>query len=351
MYVNIKKRYPGNRYEYLITVAYKIKESVRENQDRKLDLFTLFKKGNQIIAEKQSNPSLVGPLFSSINMPSQWFWSKKSVRILENNTHMSIDHLTNIISYIAPLPFNAYMHGIFDTTDSKNSPTQNKTYRICTLGDCRLYRESSNDDNEKIEINTNPYASYYLFKLPPGKRLEFTAETEFSIPYVYKNEYDIDAQMEIKEIILFDVIDHTQLKCNPEQKFIYTDLDIDKKSVTNTFVKSSSTCAKFRRNHILPVLPTYEQMPHIYKCMNISRNDYITYHERIKQEDENRLVDPNTHISVTFSIIGSSTYTIKFLNDALTNLRRNIAQFDFKDKQFVSDVTNELIQKLESFKH
>lgn len=339
---SVNKRYPGNRYEYLISVSYEITTPL-DDQQRKLDLFALFKKGNQIIAEKQNNQSLVGPLFSPMNIPYQWFWSKKSVNIIENNTHMSKDHLMNIISYITPFPFNAYMYAEFDTSNDK-------VYRICTLGECKIYRESSDDSSKRHLIQNNPYSSYYLFKLPPGKRLVFSVENEFSTPYNYKNEYDVDAQLEIKEIILFDVVDKTQKKCNPEQTFLYTNLEIDKKSISNTFTKSSNTCAKFRRPHILPSLPSYEEAPHIYEHMNISKKEYELYHERIIKEDTLGDNESNS-IVVSFSIIGSSVYTIKFLNDALINLRRNLSHFNFNDKQFISEVINILVDKLTTFKH
>lgn len=345
MYVKLTKRYPGNRYEYLLSVSYPIeKASPRINQDRKLDIFALFKKGNQAIADKNNNQSLVGPLFCQLNMPSQWFWSKKSARIIENNTHMSDDHIINLLSYITPLPFAAHLYAEFDTRD-------NHTYKICTLGDCKLYRETQEESSAKQLLSVNPYASYYLFKLPPGKRLVFSINTEFSTPYIYKNEYDLDAQNEIKEIILFDVVDRTLLSWNPEQTFLYTNTDIDKRSVTNTFTKMSNTCAKFRRPHILPLLPSYEQAPHIYTYMQISRDTYDRYHARVRDEDELAIADHDKHITVAFSLIGSSTYTIKFMHDAFLNLRRNLAHFTFRDKQFISDVINEIINKLATFKH
>lgn len=347
MHVHFQKRYPGNRYEYFVSIAYKISpNSPRLDQERKLDIFKLFKKGNQIIAEKNSNPELVGPLFSPINLPNQWFWSKKSIRIIENNTHMSNDHIINFISYIAPLPFNAYMYAEFDTTNEK-------TYKICTLGECKLYREhsTSSGENKKVLIDNNPYNTYYLFKLPPGKKLVFTAETEFSIPYVYKDEYDIDAQLEVKEVILFDVIDKTMLKCNPDQKFIYTDLEIERKNVTNNFQKTSNTCAKFRRPHILPILPSIKDDPLIYKLMNISEDTYNLYHDRIKYENDMFHQSPDTHITVTFSVIGSSVYTVKFLHDALVNLRRNLTQFTFNDKTFIAELITNIIERLDKFNH
>lgn len=342
MEVYISKRYPGNRYEYLVSVVYEI-TSPRINQQRKLDIFKLFKKGNQMIADKNNNQSLVGPLFSQMNIPSQWFWSKNSISISENNTHMSNDHITNIISYIAPFPFNARLYAEFDTQHEK-------AYKICTLGDCKIFRESSDDSNKKQLIDKNPYASYYLFKLPPGKRLVFSAETEFSTPYVSKSEYDIDAQLEIKEIILFDVVDTTQQLCNPEQTYIYSNLEIERKSVTNIFTKSSNTCVKFRRPHVLPILPSINDAPHIYEYMQITKDNYNNYYKRIQTEDllNHDIADKN--ISVTFSIIGSSIYTTKFLHDALSNLRRNIAHYSniFNDIEFIRDVISQLIKKLEN---
>lgn len=338
--LEIIKRYPGNRYEYLIHVSYPISNSIKSNTDKKLDIFSLFKKGNHIIAEKTNRPSLVGPLFCSLNMPNQWFWSKKSINITENTTHMSNDHLMNIISYISPFPFNVYLYADFNTTN-------NKSYQICTLNDCKLYREI---DGQKKLLDTNPYSSYYLFKLPPGKRLVFSCETEFAIPYIFKNEYDIDAQMEIKDVILFDVIDKTMLKINPEQKYIYTNLEINKKSVQNTFLKSSNTCAKFRRPHIMPILPSYTDDKKIYEAINITKEKYDNYHSRIKHEDSMDFIDHDKYITVSFSIIGSSIYTIRYLHDALLNLRRNFSQFTFNDKQFISDIITLFIEKLESFK-
>jgi hypothetical protein len=356
MKVFFEKRYPDNRYEYTITIAFK-SENLKINQDRKLDIFALFKKGNPIIAEKNNNKEMVGPLFCPMNMPSQWFWSKKATKIIENNTHMSNDHITNIISYITPFPFNAYLYCDIDTSTDK-------TFRIVKLGDCHIYRDSSSIssneksssvDTQKKTILDNPYNNYYLFKLPPGKKIVFSSETEFNKPYIFKNEYDTDAQMEIKEIILFDIVDKSMRIYNPDQKFLYTDLEINKKSVTNTFTKMTNTCEKFRRAHIRPILPEYDGDVYkkLYKIAGINKEMYDTYYRRLDEEDSlsKYNIDDETHIIVSFSIIGSSIYAVKFMHDALVNLRRNYAHFHFNDSQFISEIINELIECLDNFRH
>jgi len=352
----IKKRYPGNRFEYLIFIVYK-SENIKINEDRKKDIFYIFKKGNQVINDKKDiDKSLnVGPLFDNNNMPNQWFWSKKSVKITENNTHLSTDHISNIISYITPLPYNASLYCEFDTM-------KEITYKIFTLGDAKIYKETlSNKDtllnketsnkNTKQFINDIPYKNYYICKLPPGKRLCLTADTEFNKPYVYNSEYDIDAQQEIKEIILFDIIDRSNLKLNKEQKFIYTDQSFNKQTITNTYSLMSNNISKFRRPHIIPVLPPFNKNKKLYELMTINEELFINYFKRINEEDNLSFIEENMddHIVIGFSIIGSSVYCIKFLENAFTNLRRNLSLYSFNDKTFVMNIITQLINKLSHF--
>jgi len=342
--IYIRKRYPGNRFEYLIFIVYK-NESIKINEDRKRDIFYIFKKGNQIINDKN-----VGPLFDNNNMPNQWFWSKKSVKINENNTHLSTDHLSNIISYITPLPYNASLYLDVDTT-------KEITYKIITLNDAKIYKETTtNIDNNsrkdiKILIDEIPYKNYYICKLPPGKKLSLSADTEFNKPYIYNSEYDIDSQQEIKEIILFDIIDRSNLKLNKEQKFIYTDQVYNKQNINNVYPLMTNNISKFRRNHIIPLLPPFNDNKKLYSLMNINEELFINYFKRLNDEDNLNFIKENMddNIVIGFSIIGSSVYCIKFLENAFTNLRRNLSLYNFNDKDFVMNIITQMINKLYNF--
>lgn len=347
MNVYIKKRYPGHRYEYLIFVTYKMTD-IETNQKRKRDISALFKKGKYINDDYSLNydvfdPKKPGPLFNNLNIANQWFWSTKSISIIENNTHISNDHLMKIISYLSPLPFNAYLYCDINSTNEN-------TYKIYTLNDVKIYKDSTN--KSKQLLTENPYSNYYLFKLPPGKRIIFSAETEFNKPYIYKSEYLIDAQLEIKEIILFDVIDKSMLKLNPEQKFIYTDIAIRKDTVLDSFKKDSQTCVKFRRPHIIHTLPSFETEKKLYDIMKIDKDMFYSYFERLYDEDNLSFIeeDSDTNIIIGYSIVGSSIYTINFLLDSFTNLRRNMSNHNFNDSEFITDLLNMLINNLENIK-
>lgn len=312
------------------------------DQNRKKDILYLFKKGNPILADKNGHDYLSQscPLFSVDNAPNQWFWSRSTVKISYNNTHMSNDHIENIIKYIVPFQYNATLVCDIDTSDAK-------TFTIITLGHLKIYKESQDKDTRTL-IENHPYKNYYLFKLPPGKKLIFSAETDFNKLHIQTNEYDTDAQQEIKEIILFDVVDRSMLKLNSNQKFLYTDVELKKKELTSTFNFYTNTSAKFRRPHILPILPSYDEKRILYEVAEITKDKYVKYLDRIEKEDKLSFVDENLddHIFVGFSVIGSSPYCTKFMEIAMTNLRRNISDYKFNDKDFVLNTLTMMINKL-----
>lgn len=336
--IYIKKRYPGNRFEYLLFITFKI-EDIKTNEDRKKDLLFLFKKGNQVIQNKIG----AGPLFDINNMPNQWFWSKATIKILQNNTSLSNDHLTNIICYLPPMHYHASLYCDFDTTNEK-------TYKIFTFGDCKMYKDlvENNTTQNKQLIEDMPYKSYYICKLPPSKKIKIIAETEFNKPYIIKSEYDIDAQQEIKEIILFDIIDKTYLNMNKEQQFIYTNQSINKQNVTNTYPLMTNLSAKFRRPHIVPILPPFKDNKDLYNILDIDQNLFLSYFKRLSDEDNLSFIteDFNENIVIGFSIIGSSPYCIKFLDNAFSNLRRNLSLYSFNDKEFILNIITLIINKL-----
>lgn len=322
-------------------------DNYKTDQDRKSDIMYMMKKGNIVLNDISDSDQgkQGGPLFNNMNMPNQWFWSKKSVKITHNNTFMSNEHITNIIKYIAPLPFHASMYCDIDTTNEY-------TYKIFTLADVKIYKETSEKDKMSL-LEHHPYKNYYLFKVPPGKKISFTAETEFNKPYVCTSEYDVDAQQEIKEILLFDIVDKWLLKGNQKQQFVYVNQDLDKRNVNNTFMLTSNNAAKFRRPHIVPILPPYYDNKRLYSLAGITETSLKEYFQRLHNENELSFIKENSdnHIIIGFSIVGSSLYCPRFLEVAFINLRRNISNFTFLDKDFILQLVSAIISKIESFDH
>lgn len=336
------KRYTGTRYEYLVFITYEIdKKNPEKNQYKKQDILYLFKKGNIALTDKIKKEVIktIGPLFDDNNLQNQWFFSKKSIDIINNNTHMSIDHIRNIIKYISPITNDISMYCDFNTENEKN-------FKIFTLEDAKIVNKST----DKI-ITKHHLSKYFICKLPPGKRLTFNASTEYNKPYIDDNEYDIDAQQEIKEIILFDIVDNTLLELNNDQKFLYFDQSINKQEIDNNYKHTINNSAKFRRNHIIPILPNYKTEKILYDILKIDENKLIETFTRYESENNLSFIkeDLKKNIAIGFSIVGSSEYCPIYLFNSFSSLRSNISQYKFYDKDFMIDLITNIINSINNY--
>jgi len=331
------KRYPGTRYEFLCFVTFEIEKDNKINQCKKQDILYLFKKGNMMLPS--NDKKYVGPLFDNTNIQSQWFFSKKSINIEFNNTHYSIDHLRNMFKYISPVSKEVVLYCNFNTENDSS-------YKIFTIKDGKMINKST---DKQIEVEH--LSNYFLCKLPPGKKLIFNIETEFNKPYIVDIEYDIDSQSEIKEIILFDIIDTTMLALNKQQQFLYEHTSISKSEVTNNSNHTTNTAVKFRRNHIIPIIPDYLTKQHLYDYLNITKNKIEMNFTRYKEEDNLSFIkeDVNRNIVIGFSLIGSSEYCPIYMYNSFVSLRRNIHMYDFNDKEFVVNVITSFINTINKY--
>ena len=335
------KRYSGNRYEYMYFISFKIDwDKLDVNQGRKRDIMILMRKHN-------------GILFNSDNETNQWFFSKNTCVVDKNNTQMSIDHLRNMFHYISPLPGNITIYFDANTFEKQDDEinkddeikfTSNK-YKLYTLRDAKIVKKGGE------EIKDHNLKNYFVCVLPQNKELSFSISTEFNKPYAIDDNYDLDAQQEIKSIILFDVIDPTLKVENPAQTFLYVDNVFDKAKLEMNYGHTADKCYKFRKPHVKFIVPEYDKKKYLYDIMKISKSDVETYNKRIKDDDELNYikVSKDENIIIGYSLIGSSEYLPTYFSNILSNVRRKIGKYTFYDKEFITRVLTNSINNINHY--